>query len=195
MTLSEGTPVYAHQPWKSLYVMQRILSTLALVPYWLVIYAILPRRCRPRPSWSLIQLVHVYVIRRIYKVTEVAGVTWQTRNPQSAPDERCLKCSRFQWIEPLPEDLRTGVVASHVPFCRVGAYVYPKDIPEMLRFVNEDNNFSPSSGQDAVIGLFMHGGGYCHMSAHESSRTSRIPKRLIKVRASHIYRVQQAQHW
>jgi hypothetical protein len=27
----------------------------------------------------------------------------------------------------------------------------------------------------------MHGGGYCHMSAHESSRTSRIPRRLIKV--------------
>jgi hypothetical protein len=30
------------------------------------------------------------------------------------------------------------------------------------------------------IGIFLHGGGYVHMSAHESSRTSRIPRRLIK---------------
>lgn len=26
----------------------------------------------------------------------------------------------------------------------------------------------------------MHGGGYCHMSAHENSRTSNIPRRLMK---------------
>lgn len=30
-----------------------------------------------------------------------------------------------------------------------------------------------------MVGVFMHGGGYCHMSAHEDSRTSRIPRGLV----------------
>ena len=32
-----------------------------------------------------------------------------------------------------------------------------------------------------VVGIFLHGGGYCHMSAHEKSKTSKIPRRLMKV--------------
>jgi hypothetical protein len=32
-----------------------------------------------------------------------------------------------------------------------------------------------------MIGIFMHGGGYCHMSADEKSSTSKIPRRLTKV--------------
>lgn len=39
-----------------------------------------------------------------------------------------------------------------------------------------------AAGNIPVIGIFLHGGGYCHMSAHESSKTSKIPRRLMKVR-------------
>ena len=42
-------------------------------------------------------------------------------------------------------------------------------------------DFEASAGEVPVIGIFMHGGGYCHMSAHESAPTSQIPARLIKV--------------
>ena len=38
-----------------------------------------------------------------------------------------------------------------------------------------------AAGSTPVIGIFLHGGGYCHMSAHESSKTSKIPRRLMKV--------------
>lgn len=38
-----------------------------------------------------------------------------------------------------------------------------------------------SAGDMPVIGIFMHGGGYCHMSAHETAPTSQIPARLIEV--------------
>lgn len=33
-----------------------------------------------------------------------------------------------------------------------------------------------------VIGLHLHVGVYCHLSAHEKSGTSRIPRRLMKAR-------------
>ena len=39
-------------------------------------------------------------------------------------------------------------------------------------------------GDIPLIGIFMHGGGYCHMSAEEKSPTSKIPRRLTKVRAT-----------
>jgi hypothetical protein len=35
-----------------------------------------------------------------------------------------------------------------------------------------------------VIGLYLHGGGYCHLPVHEKSTTSRIPRRLMKVRVT-----------
>ena len=41
-----------------------------------------------------------------------------------------------------------------------------------------------AAGSTPVIGIFLHGGGYCHMSAHESSKTSKIPRRLMKVCSS-----------
>ena len=160
---------------------QRILTTLALVPYWVLKYALLPRRYRPRPSWSIFQILTVNSIRRIYKVTEVAGVTWGTRDPQTAPDESCLTKSRFQWSEPLPIHLRTGIVVSDVPFCRVGAYIYPKVIPEKIQLAKLPSKSTSDSSEPIMIGLFMHGGAYCHMSAHESSGPSRIPKCLMEV--------------
>ena len=178
---------YAREPWKTLYVIQRTLTTIALIPYWVLKYSLLPRRYRPRPSWSIGQILTVYSIRHIYKITQVAGVTWGTRDPQTAPDERRLKSSRFQWIEPLPAHLRTGIVVANVPFCRVGAYAYPKEIPENIQLAKTRGG-STSNGP-IMIGLFMHGGGYCHMSAHESSGPSIIPKRLIEVLTSPIIRL------
>lgn len=41
----------------------------------------------------------------------------------------------------------------------------------------------------------MHGGGYCHMSAHESTRTSRIPRGLMKVSTGVWHVCTLAQGW
>ena len=37
-----------------------------------------------------------------------------------------------------------------------------------------------------MIGIFMHGGGYCHMSAEEKSPTSKIPRRLMEVSRTRV---------
>ncbi|KAG6877488.1 hypothetical protein C0992_009856 [Termitomyces sp. T32_za158] len=125
---------FAHQPLKELYVFQRLSTTLALVPWWALYYSVLPRSSRPRASWSLRQIINVKFTRRIYKVTEVAGVTWETRDPQSEPPAKSLKETRFEWAKPLPEHLRTGILAGIVDFTRVGCYIWPKKpSPEPVR--------------------------------------------------------------
>jgi hypothetical protein len=190
---------YAREPWKSIYVFQRLFTTLFMVPYWAIYYSVTPRHYRPRESWSIRQIINVNFTRRIYKITEVAGVTWGTRDPDVEPTPNSLKETRFQWVDPLPESMRSGVIVDGTPFKKVGCYIWPKNAP---RVVNDGKNStrhgvespeiktpdSSDSGVDVesnaadtpLIGVFMHGGGYCHMSAHESSRTSRIPRRLIK---------------
>ncbi|KAF8153125.1 Alpha/Beta hydrolase protein [Crassisporium funariophilum] len=191
---------YAREPWKSLYVFQRLFTTLALVPFWAVYYAILPRRYRPRASWNLRQIINVNFTRRIYKVTEVAGVTWGTRDPTLAPDQKSLKETRFEWVDPLPTKYRTGIVQDGVPFTKVGCYVWPKEVhPGISRAKSEVQQLVDAPELDLelgnvdipLVGVFMHGGGYCHMSAHESSRTSRIPRGLIKRNILHeVYSVE-----
>ena len=44
-------------------------------------------------------------------------------------------------------------------------------------------------GDIPMIGIFMHGGGYCHMSADEKSPTSKIPRRLMEVRGTRVLAV------
>ena len=244
----DKTPVYphqqhlpcAHEPLKSIYVFQRLLTTILLVPLWLIYYSILPRSFRPRPSWSITQIIVVKFTKRIYKVTEIAGVTWGTRDPTQQPDENSLTETRFAWVPTLPDELCTGVVNDdQVLRQRVGTFIWPKILPpsarlrsiiksggghsleENVSLVKDIPNdsvtvFSTPASQyklpqidvgieealpylgtaakdvdveaDAadcpphVIGLYLHGGGYCHMSAHEKSGTSRVPRRLMKVR-------------
>ncbi|KAF8909662.1 Alpha/Beta hydrolase protein [Gymnopilus junonius] len=196
---------FAKEPYKSIYVFYRLFTTLALVPVWIICYAIVPRHYRPRASWNLRQVVNVNFTRRIYKVTEVAGVTWGTRDPTLAADEKTLRETRFKWVKPLPEKYRTGIVKDHVPFTDVGCFVWPKhsysDMSSGKAFTDsgDSRDLTPSSegdleaGNDKIplIGIFMHGGGYCHMSAHESSRTSRIPRNLIERKIFHeVYSVE-----
>ncbi|KAJ3993497.1 Alpha/Beta hydrolase protein [Lentinula boryana] len=173
--LYDKTPQYPHfahlpfakEPFKAIYVFQRIITTVLLVPIWIL--ANLPRSRRPRQSWSLRQIIFVNFTRRIYRVTEVAGVTWGTRNPEEEPGPKELKETVFEWAPPLKESLRKGVVLDRfgrVPFKPAGCFVWRRE--------------ARNKNQIPVIGIFFHGGGYSQLSAHEKSRTSHIPRRLMK---------------
>ncbi|TFY57658.1 hypothetical protein EVJ58_g6895 [Rhodofomes roseus] len=181
---------FARQPLKAIYIAQRMFTTLVMVLWWTVYYTVTPRKHRPRPSWSLKQIICVNFTRRIYKVTELAGVTWGTRNPEETCDNRSLKETRFEWIEPLPEEMQSGVIVDSQAECkRVGVFTWPRDAPKATSSEKHDPKASEvdlsdvEAGDVPVIGIFMHGGGYCHMSAHENAPTSKIPRRLMKDKA------------
>ena len=118
---------YAKEPFKTAYVAQRLLTTLLLVPCWALYYTLFPQR-RPRKSWSIKQVISVNFMRRVFRVTELAGVTWGTRDPEEACDAANLKETRFEWAEPLPETFRSGILCDEeVPFKRVGMFIWPKN--------------------------------------------------------------------
>ncbi|KAF5313358.1 hypothetical protein D9611_008470 [Ephemerocybe angulata] len=198
MPLLDSTPPYPHyehlpyarEPWKSGYVFMRLTTTLLMVPWWAVYYTFMPRSVRPRASWNLRQCIYVNFIRRVFKVTEVAGVTWGTRDPTLEPADITLSETTWEWAEPLKEEWRTGIIKEGAPFTRVGCYIWPRQAKSMKDTImdkvhrksdvgNPDTK-APVDDKTYLVGIFMHGGGYCHMSAHESSRTSRIPRGLIK---------------
>ena len=118
---------FAREPWKTLYVAQRLTTTLLLVPVWATFYLLTPRSWRPRESWSIKQIIAVRFTRRIHKVTEMAGVVWGTRDHTKEPKQSSLEETRFQWTDPLPEEFRKGIVNDQeVPFVRVGTFVWPR---------------------------------------------------------------------
>ncbi|KAI0822964.1 alpha/beta-hydrolase [Trametes gibbosa] len=187
---------YARQPLKAIYVGQRMFTTLFMVIWWAVYYSVMPRKYRPRPSWTVKCCISVNFTRRIYRVTELAGVTWGTRNPDKPCKTSQLKWTRFEWVDPLPEDLRSGIIADEqVPFKRVGCFIWPKEKPKVIPACSSDasphsndnlmdsGELEAAAGEVPLIGIFLHGGGYCHMSAHENAPTSQIPERLIKDKA------------
>ena len=66
-------------------------------------------------------------LRPFEHVTELAGVTWGTRDPDKPCNNRKLKETRFEWADPLPETYRSGVIVDdEVPFKRVGMFIWPK---------------------------------------------------------------------
>lgn len=139
-------PPFAHEPWKTLYVAQRLTTTLLLVPVWAVYYLLMPRCSRPRESWSMKQIIAVRFTRRIHKVTEMAGVIWGVRDHTKEPKQSSLKETRFQWTDPLPKELRKGIVDDQeVPFVRVGTFVWPKH-PKKL-------SIGPNSAQGTSLFL------------------------------------------
>ena len=159
---------FAHEPWKTLYVVQRLTTTLLLVPIWVTYYLLMPRSSRPRKSWSIKQIVAVRFTRRVHKVTEMAGVVWGVRDHTKEPKQSSLKETRFQWIDPLPKELQKGVVNDEVvPCVRVGTFVWPKYSKKLT-----DNSNSTQS-----MSLLLSGGActqtsICHKTPYYGSKAT-----------------------
>lgn len=135
---------FAHEPWKTLYVAQRLTTTLLLVPIWVTYYLLMPRSSRPRESWSIKQIVAVRFTRRVHKVTEMAGVVWGVRDHTKEPKKSSLKETRFQWIDPLPKELQKGIVDDlEVPCIRVGTFVWPKHPKKLTGGFSSTQSTSP----------------------------------------------------
>jgi hypothetical protein len=134
---------FAHEPWKTLYVAQRLTTTLLLVPIWATYYLLMPRSSRPRESWSIKQIIAVHFTRRVHKVTEMAGVVWGVRDHTKEPEQSDLKETRFQWTDPLPKELQRGILDDQEAQCvKVGTFVWPKHSKRLTKGPNPTQGMS-----------------------------------------------------
>ena len=181
---------FAHEPWKTLYVAQRLTTTLLLVPIWVAYYLLMPRSSRPRESWSIKQIVAVSFTRRIHKVTEMAGVVWGARDNTKEPKQSSLKETRFQWTDPLPDELQKGIVDDReAPCVRVGTFVWPKH-PKRL-----------TKGSDSTQGmsLLLSSGAYiqpcvCRKITYCKSKATRCQTHQVPARGVTL-RILTSKRW
>lgn len=184
---------------KWLYCTGKVGSSLFMLPYWAIKHSCNPK---PRSSWSLSETLLVDFTRRVSAITDQAGVQHSTRDPTAEPDKESLKETRFEWVPGVAGDSCCGVLDDKDvrPLKRVGTFIWerpcvdesseesegeeesPKEL-ELEREGEEATSDTPDNsgceGKGDFVGLYFHGGGYTHFSAHEDSQTSIIPRRLM----------------
>ncbi|GAA6063487.1 hypothetical protein JCM10212_001003 [Sporobolomyces blumeae] len=183
---------------KWLYCTGRVSSSLFMLPYWAIKHSYGPK---PRQSWSLSETLLVDFTRRVSAITDMAGVQHSTRDPTAEPNKDSLKETRFEWVPGVAGDMCCGVLDDEEvrPLKRVGTFIWERD-PRLpvdggddddanskdLELEREDDALDRSADETAcegrgdLVGLYFHGGGYTHFSAHEDSQTSIIPRRLMQ---------------
>ncbi|GAA5977625.1 hypothetical protein JCM11641_006879 [Rhodosporidiobolus odoratus] len=180
---------------KWFYCTHRVSSSLFMLPYWAIKYAF---TTRPRASWSLAETLLVDFTRRVSAISDQAGVQHATRDPTEVPDQSSLKETQFEWAPGIAGELCCGVVDDEKvrPLKRVGMFVWRRadDVREDYNGGNwkdseldrEDHDEEARTeggfsdvGNGDLVGVYFHGGGYTHFSAHENAQTSAIPRRLM----------------
>jgi len=187
---------------KWFYCTNRVSSSLFLLPIWAIKYAV---KKRPRPSWSLAETLLVDFTRRVSAITDQAGVQHATRDPTEEPRIDDLKETRFSWVPGVSGELLSGALVDDQvkPLERVGTFIWERaeDVREDYAMLNAKDQELAAEDEDAaggsafgsrfslaggdkgdLVGIYFHGGGYTHFSAHESAQTSMIPRRLMQVR-------------
>lgn len=137
-----------------------VTSALLAVPYHALEYALVPSR-KPRQSWSTTEAVLVVFLRRAGRMTE-HGMQHGVRDPRDEPRSSSLKETVFRWVPRLKDDLLKGALVDDFvkPLHPIGTYIWGR------------KHARPDRKRRGKVGLYLHGGGYAHFSAHEESQTS-----------------------
>ena len=118
-------PLCFRQPFKGLYILQRALSTLLLIPYWTIKYC--RASARPRPTWTLSETVFVMTLRRMMRINEATGVMLECTDKTKEIDDRSLQETSFVWLSPVEDPLVKGAAKSEeVKPTRIPGYVWPQ---------------------------------------------------------------------
>ena len=118
-------PLCFRQPFKGLYILQRALSTLILVPYWTIKYCC--ASSRPRRTWTLSETVCVMALRRMIQMNEVTGIMLECTDKTEEVDDGSLQETSFVWLPPVEDPLVKGAAKSEgIKPTRIPGYVWPR---------------------------------------------------------------------
>jgi hypothetical protein len=118
-------PLCFRRPFRELYILQRVLGTLLLIPYWTIKYS--RASARPRKTWSLSETVWVMVLRRMMRINEATGIMLECTDKTVEVDDRSLQETSFVWLPPLEHLLIRGTANSEeVKPVKIPGYVWPQ---------------------------------------------------------------------
>lgn len=118
-------PLCFRQPFKGLYILQRVLSTLVLIPYWTIKYS--RASARPRQTWTLSETVWVMALRRMMRINEATGIMLECTDKTKEADNSSLQETSFVWLPALENHLVRGAAKSgDVQPVEIPGYVWPQ---------------------------------------------------------------------
>ncbi|KAJ3841615.1 Alpha/Beta hydrolase protein [Lentinula raphanica] len=158
-----------HQPLKALYLTFDFVGTvLVRAPLWLLLS--IPKRWRPRASWSI---KDTFLIQLLHHLVSVRAKT--------SPNETHSQCEGVDciWVDPVPKlivgDLAIWSQAASVSSEHVQGYWYNK------------NNIATSSKlvlSDERILYSLHGGAYTSGTAHPSGTNAKLVRTIMHLDSS-----------
>lgn len=161
------------QPWRSLYIAYRLLSTLLFrLPFWFLIGLFPWGRVHPQFTVKkalIIRITRIF-IGTAYKTTQLGKLPPSCVEITPGPNVNGV------WIQPRPDlafgDIQHAQEVNKVRDVRVPGYWYEKDgvVPE--------NSPHPVPGEK--VAYFIHGGAFVSGSAHPSQAYAAIPNGLLQ---------------
>ncbi|KAK7021972.1 hypothetical protein VNI00_017121 [Paramarasmius palmivorus] len=140
-------PIQNYQPFKGVYILLRVSSLLVLVPFW-GIYFSLPSN-RGRRSWKVSECIVMHLVKWIMPLNAECGIAPASVSKVRELREGDLNETHFVWINPAKEERIRGMARDgRVKGAKVPGYVWPKGAK------------LDDLGDEDVVGLFIHGGGY-----------------------------------
>jgi hypothetical protein len=144
------TPLTRRQPFKTLYILSRVVLLLFLIPLWAVRYALFPR---PRASWTLTECLMIRILKFMVPMNALCGLPPLAIDKKKGIPENELKETSFVWIPPVDKELVKGAASDSTGKIqpeRTPGYVWPKG----------NGEGGPVIGDEGMVGLWIHGGGY-----------------------------------
>ena len=125
-SMTERTePLRFRQPFKGLYILQRVLSTLILIPCCTIKYC--RTSARPRQTWTLNETSRMMMLQRIMWINEVTGIMLECTDKTKEMDPRSLQETSFVWLPPVEDPLANGTAkCEDVKPARIPGYLWPQ---------------------------------------------------------------------
>ncbi|KAI6037765.1 Alpha/Beta hydrolase protein [Pisolithus marmoratus] len=169
--------LYSKQPWKTLYL---IFGVLAILLVFLPICAVKYLFMRPNPTWSWCHAMRVALIQRLNLLSTVL------RKVPFDPDYRAIEARsgvEGVWMDEVSHlintELKIWSSVANVASIRIPGYWYAKTGSDPIPP-------TPIAAGQKVF-LFLHGGGFTHMSACPRFPISIMPRSLVELTDSAPY--------
>ncbi|KAF9220925.1 alpha/beta-hydrolase [Gyrodon lividus] len=166
--------VFRRQPFKTLYVLYFGVTLLFVrLPYWTII-SLLPA-WRPRRNWTLSRTIIVYGLQSLVAFTYTTG-TFNLEDIDK--DEKSADKLKFVWVDPLPQHLIQGEIATianknNVSPARIHGYWFGT--------VGEDGKHGQKAAKDERVLYHFHGGGYVMGTSSPSSAVGAMLNRMLEL--------------
>ncbi|KAI0344811.1 alpha/beta-hydrolase [Trametopsis cervina] len=171
------------QLFKGLYILYEVVTTLLIrAPLWYILA--IPRRLRPKPSWTIGRTFHLRFLQYICAGSSFGPWLYSLMHiPNYLALEQGLDVKGV-WIPAVPQH-----VHGHLAQWAKGANVKPVCIPGYwLEKKGTDLPVDASPLQDEKVLLVLHGGGYTAQSAHPHDLCANIPRGILEYAGPNLVR-------